>query len=550
MLLRGTVVTMAEGDSRDGSALSIEGDRVGRVWFGDDSVRKAEGEAGWDVGGRVILPGFLDGHTHAEVGAVALIGPDCRAPRCSSISDVQDSLRDALDRADARGGWLVGQGNLFLDQKLAEKRLPNRDDLDAVSRDMPIVIQAGGHASCVNSKVIELRGLDDFHPEHTNMGDPVIERDSSGRPTGIVGEMDKFLDIPSPSESVLHEALRHGIQEIYTSRGVTTLTEITETRVGVQALDALLTSGDVGPRVSLAVWAPGTVSMEEALDWRAHPPFASPPDRLTIQGVKIFTDGGFSARTAAMLTPYVDECGHSLGFHGGMALSEQDIKNQLSVILDGGLQPIVHTCGELATRKLCEVVIQLGATGSDVRAEHVGNFLVDALGTIELLKEAGVRPMPNPAFIHAIGASLPSYIGDVALGSRFPFRTMMDSGFRLSGSSDVHVGAHPRGGDPLFLMWCSAARKGFDGTPVDSEQAVTVDEALRMQTLYAAEALGVADRRGTLEHGKDADIVVLSRDPRSVSNPDELLDITVDFVFVGGRCVYERPGAEPLRPVA
>ncbi len=550
MLLRGTVVTMAEGDSRDGSALSIEGARIGQVWFGDDPVSRATGEPGWEVGGRVILPGFLDGHTHAEVGSVALIGPDCRAPRCSSISDVQDSLRDALDRADARGGWLVGQGNLFLDQKLAEKRLPNRDDLDAVSRDVPIVIQAGGHASCVNSKVIELRGLEDFHPEHTNMGDPVIERDSSGRPTGIVGEMDKFLGIPSPRESVLREALRKGIREIYTSRGVTTFTEITETRVGVQALDALLTSGDVGPRVSLAVWAPGTVSMEEALDWRAHPSFVSSPDRLTIQGVKIFTDGGFSARTAAMLTPYVDECGHSLGFNGGMALTEQDIKNQLSAILDGGLQPIVHTCGEMATRKLCEVVIQLGATGSDVRAEHVGNFLVDAPGTIELLNEAGIRPMPNPAFIHAIGESLPSYIGEVAMGARFPFRTMMDSGFRLSGSSDVHVGAHERGGDPLFLMWCSVARKGFDGIPVDSEQAVTVDEALRMQTLYAAEALGVADRRGTLERGKDADIVVLSRDPRAVSNPDELLDIAVDFVFVAGRCVYERSGAEPLRPVA
>lgn len=144
MLLRGTVVTMAEGDSRDGSALSIEDARIGKVWFGDDPVSRATGEPGWEVGGRVILPGFLDGHTHAEVGSVAVIGPDCRAPRCSSISDVQDSLRDALDRADARGGWLVGQGNLFLDQKLAEKRLPKRDDLDAVSSDVTIVIQAGG----------------------------------------------------------------------------------------------------------------------------------------------------------------------------------------------------------------------------------------------------------------------------------------------------------------------------------------------------------------------------------------------------------------------
>ncbi len=222
MLLHGTVVTMVEDDPRDGVALSIDGTRIHCVWFGVDKIGEAHGPI-LDVGGRVILPGFLDGHTHAEVGSVALMGADCRAPKCATISDLQDSLRDALDRADARDGWLVGQGNLFLDQKLAEKRLPNRGDLDAVSHDIPIVVQAGGHASCVNSRVIELRGLDDFYPAHTNMGDLVIERDASGRPTGVLGEMDKFLGIPSPSDSALREALRDGIHEIFGSselRGV------------------------------------------------------------------------------------------------------------------------------------------------------------------------------------------------------------------------------------------------------------------------------------------------------------------------------------------
>lgn len=547
MLIIGKIISMDAKAPSDGAALRVLDNVVDEVLLSTDGV-DLQSEAGdaWDIGNRVVLPGFIDGHTHAEVGSVALLGADCRAPANSSIADIQDSLRDALDRAEARGGWLVGQGNLFLDQKLKERRLPNRHDLDAVSKDVPIVIQAGGHASCVNSKVIEMRGLDEFRPAYSNMGDPVIERDADGHPTGILGEMDKFLDMPSPEASVLKEAMKAGISDIYLRHGVTTFMEISETRRGITALDELISSGDLQCRVALALWAPGTLPLEEALGWGADAPLASPKDRLSADAIKIFTDGGFSARTAAMLTPYFSDDGKEMAIRGEMCMTGEQIEVQLKAIIDRGMKAVVHTCGEVATRTLCDSVMAAGASGSTVRAEHAGNLLYEAEETMAMMTEAGIQPMPNPGFIHAIGGALPKYLDEAAIGSRFPFRAMLDSGFRISGSSDIHVGAHPDQANPLFMMWCSTARESFEGAEVDPQQAVTYEEALKMHTVYAAESLGMSASRGSLERGKDADFVVLSRDPRAVESPDDLLSITVDAVFLAGRKVYERPGAEPL----
>jgi predicted amidohydrolase YtcJ len=184
-----------------------------------------------------------------------------------------------------------------------------------------------------------------------------------------------------------------------------------------------------------------------------------------------------------------------------------------------------------------------------VRAEHAGHLFVERERTFELMHSGRVMPMTNPAFIYNIGSALPRYIGPPAIGNRFVFRSMLEAGFRITGSSDIHVGAHPAQTNPLFMMERSCGRLGFDGSQVDPDEALDVMTALRMHTLYAAEALGVADRRGTLEAGKVADVIVLDRDPRTVP-ADQLSTVKVDYVFMDGRVVYSRPGAVPPRETA
>jgi predicted amidohydrolase YtcJ len=543
-VLRGQILTMAETAAEQGTAVGVTDGKITSLHQSASAVPDRPGLRVLDFGARTILPGFIDGHSHIEVGAVAASGVDCRVPTVASIDEMLDSLHSRLPDAQARGGWLVGQGNLFLDQKLSDGRLPTRVDLDKVSKDVAIVIQAGGHVSCVNSKAIELARLDTFASAGSIMGGPVVERGSDGLPTGIIAELDAALPIPPVPEDHLRQVMRDGVRDLFLRYGVTHIAEISQTLAGIRALDALALSGELRSRVSLALWAPGTLPLADALRWREHIELHGDPALLDVMGIKIFVDGGFSAGTAAMASPYVGGHAGTDAPQGELAMSRGAIRSMIRQIRMAGLQPFVHTCGEYATQVVAEEAGDwAGEARLQVRAEHAGHLLVEREKTFDLMLRKHIRPMPNPAFLHTFGSSLPEYAGPLAKGNRFLFRDMLERGFRISGNSDLHVGSHPQQTNPFFMMWCSIARTGFDGTPVDPEQAIDVMSALRMHTSYAAEALGVDDQRGTIEVGKDADLIVLDRDPRRVPT-DQLTTVNVDFVFVNGQGVYERDGAQ------
>lgn len=138
---------------------------------------------------------------------------------------------------------------------------------------------------------------------------------------------------------------------------------------------------------------------------------------------------------------------------------------------------------------------------------------------------------------------MPTYLGEALDHGRFPFRTMLNDGWHISGSSDVFWGSEEDQSNPLLGVWCSVARRDFWGNVLEPSEAITVTEALRMHTLYAAEALGVQGSRGSLEAGKLADLVVLDKDPREIP-ANEIRGVKVDYVFVDGVMAYEREGAE------
>ena len=152
-----TILTMADG-SRPVRSVSIEGERIARVDDGSAAPEPVAGEVTLDFGNRVLLPGFIDVHAHYEVAArVGYQTVDVRAPGCATVADVLDVLRDGARESD--NGWVIGQGNLFLDQKLADKRFPTREELDSVSTDIGVAVRAGGHITMLNSKALELAGI-------------------------------------------------------------------------------------------------------------------------------------------------------------------------------------------------------------------------------------------------------------------------------------------------------------------------------------------------------------------------------------------------------
>jgi predicted amidohydrolase YtcJ len=176
-----------------------------------------------------------------------------------------------------------------------------------------------------------------------------------------------------------------------------------------------------------------------------------------------------------------------------------------------------------------------------LRIEHAGNFLPQKR-TADAWAEAGIIPVPQPVFLYTFGEYFPDYLGDYGREGRFPFRTLLSEGWRLSGSSDVWIGSEREATNPLFSIWCCLKRQTYAGGYIDPEEAITLDQAMRMHTLDAAAALGEDDVRGSIAPGKFADIIALECDPFAVS-VDELRTMKVDYVMSMGREVFRRDDA-------
>jgi predicted amidohydrolase YtcJ len=543
LLVSRRIITMVDGapQSQDG-AVGVKDGRISTVLRREETaVHRGPGTRLIDVGERPVLPGFVDPHAHAEVACRASHGTvDIRAPECARVADVQTRLADALANT-GRDGWVIGQGNLFYDRKLAEGRLPTRAELDHVSRTVPIAVRAGGHVTVLNSAALAKAGIDRDYapPTHSVTGKPSVEFCTCHHePTGVVKEMDNILPFPVEDEAAVSDALRRELARLFTHNGVTTVGEISETVLGIGCMDRLAQDGELPVRIRLYLWSPGTLPIDQGCVWRDHFSLNAHLDHLSVQGIKLFSDGGFSAASAAVKSPYVHvEHPHC----GDIALTEAEIEKALGLTGDARLQLAIHANGDRAQEWLCQMIAKHGGAstpGGTARIEHAGNFCPDP-ATSEAWRDAGIIPAPQPVFLYTFGDYFVDYLGDYGTRGRFPFRTMVDDGWSLSASSDVWVGSEREATNPLFGVWCCVARQSYAGKVIDAHEALNVHEALRLHTLGAAEAMGVHDEVGSIAPGKLADFAILDRDPLTCATAD-LRNVRADMTILGGEVQYER----------
>jgi predicted amidohydrolase YtcJ len=263
-------------------------------------------------------------------------------------------------------------------------------------------------------------------------------------------------------------------------------------------------------------------------------------DRLRAAGVKLFADGGYSARNAATNTPYVREHAPRANYRGKLNLNQASIRTALQATREAGVQLAVHTNGTRAQREVLDAVLASGdpLQHAPVRVEHLGNVL-DRVQDIADWRAGAVVPVLQPAFLNNfVGDFVPMLLGDAGTTGRLPLRTILDEGIAPVASSDVGLGAEDEQSNPMFGIWCCMARRSYWGREIEPEERIGFAEALRMFTLEGARALGMADSIGTLEAGKQADIAVLDRDPRG--DLDQVRTTQVDVVYVAGEPVYQR----------
>lgn len=532
LFVNGKVITVDPQD-RIAEAVAVRAGRIYAVGSNEEIRRLAGPETEVvDLKGRPLLPAFTDCHTHLEMASVGLgLMVDIHVPPCKNIPDMLEALRQRASETP-EGEWIFGMGNLYHDFRLPEKRFPTREELDTVSTRHKIVTRLGGHVTVMNSLAMEALGITrDIVPPPG----AYVERDADGNPTGQFRDFTwNRLGIPEFSMEEKRRAIVQTAYDYFIKRGVTAIGDVSETREGNRTIQELCRSGEIPLRVGTYVWVPRTMSLEDLLGLGMGSGFGD--DHFYLAGIKLFADGGLSARLAALHEPYV-----GTDDRGVLNWTVEEFAELVRRSNEAGLQIMTHCCGDRAM----DMVIDAYRNELDARPrsdhrwriEHAGNLF----GTDERLKrmrDLDIVPVPQPPHLYSVGDHYESLVGPERMKTAYRFRTMVEMGFKLPGNSDL-TSSQPESSNPLYGIWHLVCRRTYQGNLINPEERISVRDAIRAYTYNSAWVIGQERIRGSIEPGKLADLVVLDRDPLTVPE-DSIKDIRVDMTYVDGVCVYKR----------
>lgn len=501
-------------------AVAIAGGRFLAVGTNDDVLRLAAGRSHKiDLGGKAVLPGFNDAHSHPIESGVEHM----RMVACDkdSIPAIQAALRQRAAKTPARQ-WVLG----FLYDDGKTPRPLSRQDLDAAVPDHPVLVRhRGGHTVFVNSLALQFAGVNE------KTADPPggrFEHDSAGHLTGHVGDRATAVFQTLIAYNPTREDYRSGaklISQMMTAKGVTSACDADATPEDLQGYQDARDAGEL----RLRIYSHITVrALDRMIAAGLHTGFGD--DWVRLGAIKQYADGSISERTAWLSQPYI-----GMGDYRGLQVgSREELYQNSRKAHAAGWQLGTHANGDLAIAEILDVYEQvqreLPRPDSRYRIEHC--TLLDP-SLIQRMQALNAIPVPFSCYVYFHGDVMHFYGGE-RLKHMFPMRTFLDAGLRPTDSSDYT--ASPS--DPMMWLQSQVTRRDTKGTPWGANQRITVAEAVRCGTIHGAYASFEENIKGTIAPGKLADLVVLGRDPFH-SDPESLVNIPVERTMVGGRWMYE-----------
>ncbi|WP_436907812.1 amidohydrolase [Halosimplex marinum] len=480
-----------------------------------------------DCGGRVVLPGFVDAHTHLPMVGRRLVNADLSA--ADSPAEAVDLLAARAADLDAADGpdreWVLGFG--YDESAWDDDRYLTAADLDGVDTDRPVAaVREDMHLASLDSTALDrLRGEMPDSDVHTRAGEP----------TGVVVEdaLDALWTAIEPDRPAMRRAVQAATERA-TELGVVGVHDMVRRSEAPAVYRELDRVGELPIRVRLNYWSDHLDAVEE-LGLRTN----HGSDRVRVGAIKTYTDGSIGGRTAKLSEPYADggsgdgdgddstgDDGTGGDDRGQWVVDPAELRDIVARAAAADLQVAVHAIGDEAVRETLDALES--ADGARHRIEHA-EVLTDDL--VDRLAASDVVASMQPNFLKWAreGGLYAERLGDERRLASNRFGDLLDAGADLAFGSDCM----PL--DPLFGVEQAV-------TAPDDRQRLSVTEALRAYTSGAAYAGFDEDRLGTVEAGKLADLVVLDRSPWAV-DPGEVADIDVRTTVVGGEVVFDRDAA-------
>ncbi len=464
-----------------------------------------------DLGGKIVLPGFIDSHCHILPAGLDLLKLNLNT--CRSREEVLDHLRDWHPAHPE--GWLHA---VQYDQtRFSDGVHLTREDLDLISQTRPILLRHyNGHASVANSAALRAAGVDDstVHPEGGT-----YERGQDGRMTGVLLETaHEYVTAKAPSpdlEEMVLAILRAG--ESMATFGITCATDMMTGRFDLdKELQAYKIAADRGcaVRIRLSIqWA--TLLGPRAIERERYDELVSEfdPTETKVIGVKIFADGAIGSATAAIYGSYegvkpegyvisrraktVDVSADGREVSGQIIYSPQRLNQMVRTADEQGFSVAIHAIGDYAS----DLVFDAYSQTQDPSRHRIEHAMILSDAQIERMANLGVHCTFQPEFLHRFGHAYRRQLGDARTSKLKRIRSVIDAGVPISLSSDRPIVV----GDPWIGISTATSRPaGFDAL-----ENITLEEAVDGYTKGGAIANQDVDVMGGMEVGMLADFLIV-----------------------------------------
>jgi len=528
LILHHARIYTVDANRSTAEAIAISGDRIARVGRNAEILAlRGSATRVIDLAGATIVPGLQDAHGHFTGLGASMQSIDLRGT--TSYEQVVGLVRQRVARARA-GEWIVGRG--WDQNDWPDKQWPTHDLLSAAAPDNPVYLtRVDGHAGLANRRAMELAGVTEATADPA--GGRLI-REKGSQPSGVLIDTAQAL-VSSKIPAVSTEQLENQIwlADLEMRRlGVTMVHDAGTDSRTVDAYKRLIDAGRLKTRLYVMLRGP-LATLQQAFEKGPIADYGN--HRLAVRAIKVVADGALGSRGAAMLEPYSDEPGTT----GLLTTPPDEVYAQTLAASKAGFQTAIHAIGDRANRLVMDIFERVQREVPGARALRMRNEHAQILDRTEIPRFASLNVIASMQPAHATSDMpwVPARIGRERMEEgAYVWRTLMASGATIASGSDFPVELP----NPMLGFYAAITRQDPAGQPRSGwmpAERMSRDEALASFTRNAAFAAHAETRLGTLEVGKLADLVVLSKDIMRVA-PREILTTTVRMTIVGGEMVY------------
>jgi predicted amidohydrolase YtcJ len=529
VLYNGNLLTLSAAHPH-AQALAVIDGRITAIGSSSDVRAAAPGAELVDLGGRSVLPGFIDSHAHLSQVGHELLKVDLS--RCRSIADVLAAVEVRASQTP-RGEWIEGSA-MWHETALVEKRFPTRRELDAVAPHHPVYLPRGTRFFAVaNSLALKQAGIDEHTPEPEGgrfARDPV-----SGELTGLLLQRPAFalvrrlLPLPGPDDKL--RAIQHG-QRLFSRAGVTSVLDPALTPDAMRAYVQLWRDGTLTVRTNMTTILDMNVPLSLTLEeLRARVDALGPHSgfgdaMLRLGQIKLFVDG--FVETAWLHGGYANDP----TFHGVQAVPRDTLLDVVRLANQHGWQVGVHAVGDAAV-DLALDAFEAADHDRSIRDRRwsLMHAVFASPRAMQRARALGVVISAQQLLVYAFAPTMLTCWGEERMAHGSPHRTWLDRGLTVAAGSDVVPF------DPPLGIQSLVTRETLAAGVVGPQEKVTRQEALEMYTRAGAYLTFEEHQKGSLDVGKLADLVILGADPLTCPEA-EIKDIPIVATLLGGQPTF------------